>query len=83
MSQVSSPAPKVITTAEPDACPMCAAPMVKTGQHDRICNGCGFVCTVQTEEDELDAEADRLARSRGWNEDEGRSRKIGRFQTRW
>lgn len=78
-----NPAPKVITTAEPDQCPMCGSPLVSIGTKDRICNACGFSCTVHTEEDELDAEAERLVRSRGWNEEEGRSKKIGRFQTRW
>jgi uncharacterized Zn finger protein (UPF0148 family) len=78
-----NPAPKVITTVEPEQCPMCGSPLVSIGTKDRICNACGFSCTVHTEEDELDAEAERLVRSRGWNEDEGRSKEIGRFQTRW
>jgi hypothetical protein len=37
---------------------------------------------VVTESDELDAVADRIIRSRGWNEDEGKSKKIGRA-ARW
>ena len=78
-----SPTPKVITTEEPEGCPLCSTPLVKTDEHSRICNSCGFSCRVLTEEDELDAEAERLVRSRGWNEEQGRGKKIGRFQTRW
>ena len=50
---------------------------------DFQCNGCGFTCTVFTAEDELDAEADKLVHQRGYNEEHGRAKKIGKFQARW
>jgi hypothetical protein len=78
----------VITTADPQFCPICAdagvnSPMVKLGRNDRTCNTCGFVCTVVTASDEEDAKADRQVRSRGYNEEHNRGHKIEKGQTRW
>ncbi len=73
----------VITTTKPDACPQCGSVMVCTSAQDYQCNACGFTCSVFTAEDELDAEADRLVRTRGFNEEHGRGKKIARFQSRW
>ena len=74
---------RLTTTDDVKECPQCAGAVTSTGLNDRQCNTCGLVWTVVTEADELDAEADRLVRSRGYSEDRGRSRKIGRFQSRW
>lgn len=73
----------LIATEDLKECPGCNAPLVSTGRNDRICNTCGLSVRIVTEEDELDAEADRIVRSRGWNEEQGRARKVGKFQTRW
>lgn len=81
MLKVPATAPRVIATEEPAACPGCNSPLVRTTLHDRICNCCGFVCTVQTAEDELDMEADRAVMTREFNEE--RARKIHGGQTRW
>ena len=74
---------EIISTREPDRCPQCKSPLVRTCMKDFQCNGCGFTCTVFTAEDELDAEADKLVRQRGYNEEHGRAKKIGKFQARW
>jgi len=72
-----------MTTEDLPQCPGCGAPAVQTSDRDRQCNTCGLTWTRETEADELDAEADRLVRSRGWNEERGRSKTIGKFQRRW
>jgi hypothetical protein len=74
---------QITTTEDVPTCPKCDAPAVKDGLQDRHCNACGLAWKVVTAEDELDAEADRLVRSRGWNEEKGKSKKIGKFQARW
>lgn len=73
----------IITTEKPNTCPLCESPMVCTSAQDYQCNACGFTCTVFTAQDELDAEADKLVRQRGWNEEHGRGKKISKFQSRW
>jgi hypothetical protein len=83
MHQMPNAAPRVTTTVDVKVCPQCGSPAVQLGRQDRGCNGCGLAWTVVTEADELDAKADREVRSRGWNEEKERSRKIGKFQTRW
>ena len=72
----------IVTEDLPD-CPRCGAPAVKTSDRDRQCNSCGLTWERLTEDDELDAEAERLVRSRGWNEEQGRGKSIGKFQSRW
>lgn len=74
---------KIIATVDAANCPRCGSPAVKLGQQDRGCCGCGLSWTVVTERDELDAKADREVRSRAWNEESGRGRKIGRGASRW
>jgi len=74
---------RITVTEDLPACPQCGAPAVKTGTNDRICNSCGLTWTVRTEQDELDEAASREVRSREFNEERGRARKIGRLQTRW
>ena len=64
-------------------CPGCGAVATKTDEHHRVCTTCGLAWERKTPEDELDEEADRLVRSRGWNEEKKGSTSIGRFQTRW
>lgn len=71
------------TTVDVPNCPQCGAVAVKQGIQDRACNTCGLVWKVVTEQDELDAEADRLVRSRGWNEEHGRGKEIGKGALRW
>ena len=76
----------VVITADLEFCPACEpkqVPLVRTGTNDRICNTCGFSCTLVTPKDEADLEADMLVRSRKWNEEHGHARLIGKFQTRW
>ena len=73
----------ITTTEDLKQCPGCGAQAVVDGRQDRHCNTCGLAWTVVTAQDELDAEADRNVRSRAVNEERGRGRKIGRFQTRW
>ena len=70
----------IITTEKPSACPQCGSPMVSTSANDYQCNACGFTCSVFTAQDELDAEADKIVRTRGYNEEHGRGKKISRFQ---
>ena len=74
---------RLIVSEDLPECPQCGAPAVKTDDRQRQCNACGLTWERMTEEDELDAEAERLVRSRGWNEEQGRGKKIGKFQTRW
>ena len=62
---------------------MCGALAVKLGRQDRACFTCGLTWTVVTERDELDAKADRAVRSREFNEEHDRARKIGKNATRW
>ena len=64
-------------------CPQCGAPAVKDDERGRHCNGCGLSWQRATEADELDLEADKLVRSREWNEEHGRGKHIGRFPHRW
>ena len=73
----------IIVTEDLPECPQCGAPAVKTGDRQRQCNACGLAWERMNEDDELDAEADRLVRGRGFADEHGRSRKIGKFQTRW
>lgn len=70
-------------TQDVPKCPKCDAPAVADSLLQRHCNACGLAWTVQTADDELDAEADRLVRTRGWNEEKGKAKKIGKFQSRW
>ena len=56
---------------------------VKTGDRQRQCNACGLAWERMTEDDKLDAEADHLVRSRGYNEEQGRAKSISKFQKRW
>ena len=73
-----------LTTSEDlPNCPQCGAPAVKDDDRSRHCNSCGLGWQLKTEADELDLEADKLVRSRGWNEEQGHGKNIGRFQTRW
>jgi len=74
---------KLIVTEDIAECPKCGAPAVKTGDRQRQCNACGLTWERVTEEDELDADAESLVRSRGWNEERGRGKSIGKFQQRW
>jgi len=74
---------RVIVTEDLAECPRCGAPAVKTGDRSRQCNSCGLAWERFNEDDELDAEAERLVRSRGWNEERGRGKSIGKFQQRW
>jgi peptide subunit release factor 1 (eRF1) len=74
---------RLIVTEDLAECPQCGAPVVKTSDRARQCNSCGLAWERVTEDDELDAEAERLVRSRGWNEERGRAKSIGKFQTRW
>ena len=74
---------RIIVTEDVSECPRCGAPAVKTSDRDRQCNSCGLTWERVTENDELDAEADRQARSRGWNEERGRAKSIGKGQQRW
>jgi hypothetical protein len=64
-------------------CPQCGAPAVKDDERGRHCNSCGLSWQLRTEADELDLEADKLVRSRGWNEEQGRARDLGRVPHRW
>jgi len=73
----------IITTVDVAFCPQCLSPAVRYDEHARGCNGCGLTWKVVTERDELDAEADRLIRSRGWNEEHGRGKTVGKGATRW
>jgi tRNA(Ile2) C34 agmatinyltransferase TiaS len=75
--------PRLIVTEDLPDCPRCAAPAVKTGDRDRQCNSCGLTWERMTEDDELDAEADQLVRSRAFNEEHGRAKSISKFQMRW
>ena len=76
----------ITSTTDLELCPTCEpkqVPLVSTGTKDRVCNTCGFACTIVTPKDEADLEADMLVRSRKWNEEHGRARLIGKFQNRW
>ena len=64
-------------------CPQCGAPAVKDDDCGRHCNSCGLGWQLRTEADELDLEAEKLVRSRGWNEEQGRARDLGRFPHGW
>jgi uncharacterized Zn finger protein (UPF0148 family) len=74
---------RLVVTEDLSECPRCGAPAVKTSDRDRQCNTCGLTWERVTEDDELDIAADRSARSRGWNEERGRSKSIGKGQQRW
>ena len=74
---------RLIVTEELSSCPGCGAPPVKTGDRQRQCNACGLVWERRTAADEEDDEADRMVRSRGWNERNHGSTKIPKGQTRW
>ncbi len=74
---------RITVTEDLPECPQCGAPAVKTGDRQRQCNACGLAWERLEENDELDAEADRLVRSRGWNEEHGGARDIGKFPRRW
>ena len=74
---------RITVTEDLPECPQCGAPAVKTGDRQRQCNACGLAWERLDENDELDAEADRLVRSRGWNKEHGGARDIGKFPRRW
>ena len=74
---------RIIVTEDVSGCPRCSAPAVKTGDRQRQCNACGLAWECVTEDDELDAEADHLVRSRGYNEEHGHAKSISKFQMRW
>lgn len=74
---------RLIVTEDLANCPGCNAPAVRDGDRQRHCNGCGLIWERMTAQDELDLEADRMVRSRGFNERERGSSPIGRGQTRW
>ena len=74
---------KIIVTEDLPGCPNCGGPAVKDDEHGRHCNTCGLTWERRTEDDELDAEVDRLTRGRGWADERGRSRKIRGGQERW
>jgi uncharacterized Zn ribbon protein len=73
----------IIVTEDLPNCPRCEAPAVKDDDRRRHCNSCGLAWERKTEADELDDDADRLVRSRGFNEKARGSTTIGRGQTRW
>jgi uncharacterized Zn finger protein (UPF0148 family) len=74
---------RLTVTEDVTECPRCGAPAVKTSDRERQCNSCGLTWERVTENDELDAEAERLVQSRGWNEERGRAKSIGKTQQRW
>ena len=74
---------RIIVTEDVSECPRCSAPAVKTSDRQRQCNSCGLAWERVTEDDELDAEADQLVRSRAFNEEHGRVKSISKFQMRW
>jgi hypothetical protein len=80
---MSDAAPSIVTTVDVPACPLCSSPATVLGRQERACNACGLTWRVVTEQDELDAQADRAVRSREWNEERGAARKIGRNAQRW
>ena len=69
---------RIIVTEDVSECPRCGAPTVKTGDRERQCNTCGLAWERMSEDD-----ADRLVRGRAFNEEQGRSKSISKFQTRW
>lgn len=73
----------ITVTEDIPNCPGCDAPAVKDSDRQRHCNACGLAWERRTEADELDDEADRLVRSRGFNEKVRGTTTIGRGQTRW
>ena len=73
----------ITVTEDLPSCPQCGAPAVKTGDRQRQCNACGLAWERVTEDDELDAEADQMVRSRAFNEEQGRAKSISKFQKRW
>ena len=73
----------VTVTEDVDSCLNCGAPAVRDDERHRHCNACGMVWERMTEEDELDIEADRATRGRGWADERGRSREIRGGQERW
>lgn len=74
---------RLIVSEELTACPKCGAPPVSTGDRQRQCNCCGLVWERMTAEDEADEEADRVVRSRRFNEKQRGFRPISCGQTRW
>ena len=83
MPEMPTPAARITVTVDVPNCPVCGSPAKKMGLTDRACLGCGLTWEVLTERDELDAKADREVRSRGWNEERDRARKIGKVAHRW
>ena len=73
----------IIVTEELPNCPKCGAPAVSTGDRQRQCNSCGLAWERKTPADEEDDEADRVVRSRGFNEKAGGARSIVPGQGRW
>jgi len=73
----------ITTTVDVPNCPQCGGLAKQMGRQDRACLTCGLAWKVVTEQDELDAEADRLIRSRGYAEEHGRGRTVGKGATRW
>ena len=74
---------QITVTEDIRICPSCGALPVRIDEKSRNCNSCGLTWTVETAEDDLDAAADREVRSREWNEEKGRGRRIPEGQTRW
>ena len=83
MSEAAPGMMKLTVTEDLPTCPQCGNPAVKIDDRHRNCNTCGLTWERLTAEDELDDAAERLIRSRGWNEEHGKTEKIGRFPRRW
>ena len=64
-------------------CPGCGAVATKTDETHRVCTTCGLAWERRTPEDELDEEADRAVRSRGFSEKGGGMTPLRPGQTRW
>ena len=73
----------IVVSEDIPNCPGCGAVARKTDDLHRICTTCGLAWERKTPEDEADEEADRLVRSRGWNEEKKGRTPIGRGQMRW
>ena len=74
---------RITTTVDLPECPRCGSPAKHLGRADRACMACGLTWTVSSEREELDAKADREVRSRGFNEERGRARRVPKGASRW
>lgn len=76
---------KLTVSEDIQTCPQCddGTPLVQIGYHLRQCNSCGVAIEWVTEENELDAEADRQVLTREYNEGHGRGKAIAKYQQRW